>query len=147
MNATFYVLSDDDRKINKNLNVLSITLDLNIRADIDFINPRLLITRENFNQGFNYVYIEDWKAYYFITSITYMAKGVYDIRLHIDVLMTFRDTILSSEVLTSQSANLELYFNGGDWNSLVTKEVDTYESTVNLSADKSTILVAVGSVQ
>lgn len=88
---TLYKLSSDMRKLNKTLeNPLVKTIQ--IRTDIDIYNPMLLLT--DFDLSYNYMLWDN--RYYFINGAYYTANNVWRLSCHIDVLMTYKDVILSS---------------------------------------------------
>lgn len=145
MDVIFYNISDDERKINKTL-VDGITLDCNVRRDVDIYNPFFLVKKsDNFNpQDYNYI---GWhNKYYFIRDINYTAKGMFRIDTHIDVLMSYKDSILSATSLITQSTEIESFYNGGDYISKETFESTVYKSDVTLKDLKNIVLVTIGGV-
>lgn len=139
--VNFYKLSDDFRKINKTLEN-PLVKECNIRTDIDVYNPILLLS----DYDDVYDYFEWCGRYYFITGVLYMSNKIWRVTGHIDVLMSYKSEIMGSRVRTAESDNLELYYDGGDYQSLVKKEIETFDSNVTLSTEKQNILVGVGSV-
>lgn len=139
MNVTFFKMPDDDRKINKTLSG-GVTLDCDIRADIDIYDPVLLIRA--WDGGYNYI---QWNGrFYFITGVTYVARNTWEITTHIDVLMTYRDIILNADCLISQSSDVSPYYDGGDYESLLTFESEHYLSDVTVDNAETTVLVVIG---
>lgn len=60
----------------------------------------------------NYMYIEEFNRYYYITSIVSVAKNLWEIAGHVDVLMSFKDEIREQEAIILRNQynyNSELY--------------------------------------
>lgn len=100
----FYQFYGDSRELSKTLaNPLS--KSVNIRADIDIYNPILLL--QDFDCA-KYNYFSWDSRYYFINDIQYTANNIWRITSKIDVLMTYKDAILSStatKLTQSQNGN------------------------------------------
>lgn len=104
----------------------------------------MLLSNDNFTPDFNYFYIDDWKSYYFITNIEYTAQKIWQVESHIDVLMTFKNDILNATCHIRKTDNLNEYYNGGDYNSLVTKEIKHYYSDTALPLRETNVIMTVG---
>lgn len=139
MNITFYSITDDYRKVQKTLGE-GVSLNVDMRTDVDVFNPVFMI--KNFNRSYNYLQWND--KYYFITGIGYVGKNVWQIETDIDVLMTYKDTILNTTCLVTQSTKENPYFDGGDYLTDSNFEYDIYMSDVTLSDTENNILVTVG---
>lgn len=143
MELILYNVSDDERKINKTLEN-GLTLNVNVRRDVDVYNPFFLLKKTGaFNpSGYNYA---QWnEKYYFIRDILYTAKDVYRLETHIDVLMSYRDLILASTAKIKQSTTVNPYFDGGDYNTLVTEKTAVYFSDTKLPLKETNILMTIG---
>lgn len=139
--VNFYQLSDDYRKLDKTLEN-PLVKQCNIRTDIDIYNPILLL--HGYDSQYDYF---EWNGlYYFVTGATYMANKIWRVSSHIDVLTSYKTELKMSMVRTVQSANFDVYFDGGDYQSLVTKEIEVFNSNVSLPTTKENILVGVGSI-
>lgn len=55
--------------------------------------------------SFNYAYIEEWERYYFIRGINFVATNLIALSLHIDVLESFKSSILSTKAFISRNEN------------------------------------------
>lgn len=62
----------------------------------------------------NYMYIENFNRYYFITDFNIIRNGIIDISGHVDVLMTYADEILANPglILRSESNYSKLLDDG-----------------------------------
>ena len=69
----------------------------------------------------NYAYIDELHRYYFITDIISTSKDLFELRLHCDVLMSFRDEI----------KNLECYVERNEW----TFDKDLQDNEMTIKSD------------
>lgn len=87
---SFYKQSQDYRVLNKTLDN-PLVKQVNMRTDIDIYNPVLYL--QDFDTAYNYF---AWDSrYYFIQSAYYTAKQIWRLQCHIDVLMSYKDAILT----------------------------------------------------
>lgn len=71
--------------------------------DTEIVNPTLKLS--DFDEDkVNYVYIPSLRRYYFVSGVTY-SKGYYYVNLHVDVLMSFKDSIKKQTVVADRSAS------------------------------------------
>lgn len=112
MEITLYKTNDDNRKLNKTLtNATNKTVELLSEFNFDDLNIRLTGVTDTL--AFNYLYVPKLKKYYFITDATYKAKNTCIIACHIDVLMTFKDSLLKCKgLLNNFSQNKYPYSDG-----------------------------------
>ena len=102
---------------NSNTNVLNkkitlfVTLEFNLKADNSILQPILIL--KNYSEG-NYCYIKEFKRYYYITDIRVLTGGLYQLQLEIDVLMTYKDKIMTNPITTQKIVQIpnEVDFNG-----------------------------------
>lgn len=136
---TFFQSDNDSRKINKAL-TNGTDVNCNIRTDIDIYNPVLIL--RYFDDSWNYFKWDN--RYYFIRDKIYTADKIWQIQSHIDALMTYKDLILESTAKIRQSQNINPYFDGGDYNTLVTTDVELIYSNVKLPLGETNILMTIG---
>ena len=70
------------------------SVEIYLKDECSIINPTIRIKKDV--KKFNYMYIEPFKRYYFIDSITFGVDKLYIIKGSVDVLATYRESILSS---------------------------------------------------
>ena len=68
------------------------TLTGTLRSSCTVVNPVIRIEYSTMID-FNYVFIPQFKRYYFVTEINSVSKNVWDIALSVDVLMSFKEQI------------------------------------------------------
>ena len=114
MNVTLYTNLSPINKINKALTSLN-SYPITLRAECDVLNPTIQITAEiSFNA--NYMYIDNFGRYYFITDIKSIRNGVYEVTGRVDVLQTYASAILgNTAVIARQQNKYNVYLNDTDF--------------------------------
>ena len=97
MKVDFYNNQSNDNVINKTLTLVKsanivFRLSTNVKAPILIVHNELV-------DGVNYVGIEKFKRYYFIEHIEAYNNQLSKVFLTTDLLMTYQNEILNSEVL------------------------------------------------
>ena len=115
MTIRFYKNMSDKNHVDKSITQIGTDITGTLRDDCSVINP--VIQLENFT-GFNltecnYAYIVEFGRYYYINNITLKNK-LYEISMHVDVLMSYKDEIRSnSAVISRQEKSYNLYLQDG----------------------------------
>lgn len=142
MNIIFYKVSDSDNTINKTL-LSPKTETITLRKRVDISNPELLLKFDSTILDYNYCYIPDLERYYFMRSIDSINNQIWKVSLEIDVLETYKATILSSnaafrkQVEAGDYGNIQLETTGKE-------TVTEYDSNVTLVEGNTTILSVMG---
>lgn len=97
MTVNLYNVADDPRVLNKTLGT-SVNLNCELIYPSDLLNPRIKISASSFTPQLNYMYIQAFGRYYFITEVTYENGGAVTIQGKIDVLQTYGQAIKSLNV-------------------------------------------------
>ena len=98
MELQIYNNNSNTNVLNKNITLVS-TLDFSLKTDNSILQPVLIL--KNYSGG-NYCYIKKFKRYYYITDIKLMNGGLYQLQLEVDVLMTYKDIIMTNPISTSK---------------------------------------------
>lgn len=101
-------------RIDKDLTHLH-TYDCILKESTSIINPtiRLKATDVNVLKG-NYCYIPKFNRFYYINNVTNINADTWELSLHVDVLMSFRDDIITRHVVFNHSeSGYNLYLNDG----------------------------------
>lgn len=117
MVINFYKINSDKNQLNKVLENPTI-LECNVRTDIDFINPILLIKNYTIGQ-YNYLFVPEWNKYYFINSAEYTMNKIYKLNCEIDVLQTYKTELLANVLFDEQKIPFIDSFNSQGVNVLV----------------------------
>ena len=76
----------------------------NIKAPSDILNPTIEMSYNAYHVNINYCYIADFGRYYFIEN--YIIDGdTVILKLHVDVLYTYRAQILNANCIASRSSS------------------------------------------
>lgn len=103
MDMVLYNYSGDRRKINKYLASVATVNIIAITDDTNILRPTIIIDTRAFN--FNYVYIADFGRYYYVDNIKLMGGERIAIELSVDVLMSHKSAILSSQCIADRSSS------------------------------------------
>lgn len=104
MNIQLYVNNDEKNKINKTLSAVGNALNGSIKERSSVTDPIILIEYTD-PTSFNYAYIEEFDRYYFVTDVVVVGHNLIELRLSIDVLMSYRTQILSQNVIIDRNTN------------------------------------------
>ena len=106
----------DKNVVDKSITQLGSDLSGTIREDCSVIDPVIKIedyTGFNLTEA-NYAYIPDFGRYYFINNIVCLSDKIYELNMHVDVLMTYKEGIRSNTaVISRQENNYNLYLQDG----------------------------------
>ena len=144
MEIKLYITEDSDTVMNKDLTLIA-TFDIQMR-DTQNVSAPILILGEIAGvdlKAVNYAYIDEFKRYYFIRTITVGQNNIYTLAMECDVIETYKEDILNSSALISRRVAAGDY---GDMavSSEVRKEVEVFKSTRGFNEDKTIILSTVG---
>lgn len=142
MQVELYTSTDSPNVINKTLTKVR-EVNVIFRQMVDETAPVMILHKQNID-GCNYAYIPTFKRYYFIRDISNYNNVLARVTLTSDLLMTYKDTLLNSEVkITATEKPSYLSTN------LPTKTQTTVRktfSTVTLPTVNSIILTTVGGI-
>lgn len=143
MKLYLYSVNDGDNVINKSLGN-PIEINIMLKSDTDIINPVILLETVSGVDflGFNYCYIPELERYYFISSIRNINNRLWQLSCECDVLMTYKQDIISS------NARLWRSIKTGDYANIVVdtsviKTVSKHESDVSIDESERTIILTV----
>ena len=98
MELKIYNNNSNTNVINKNITLVD-TLNFNLKADNSILQPILIL--KNYSAG-NYCFIKEFNRYYYITDIRVLNGGLYQLQLEVDVLMTYKDEIMTKPITTQK---------------------------------------------
>lgn len=101
-------------KIGKDLTNL-LTVRGTLRKETSIIDPSIMIECDlSALTRCNYIYINEFKRYYFVNNITSIREGLVEFSCHVDVLETYKEQIrMNSAIIRRQENNWNLYLNDG----------------------------------
>ena len=98
---------------------------------------------------YNYMYIEDFKRWYFITDIININANMWEIHATVDVLYTYAYDIKSSYGVIDKSENesvSNLYYDDGSFIMDTRKDIEVKEFSGGFNTNGSYILICAGGV-
>lgn len=144
MELKLYAVNDGDNVINKSM-TLKTTMEINLKRDVDIINPRLILI-PNLPTGFsdiNYAEIPDLNRFYFVDNITNISGTLWQLDLSCDVLETYKADILASKARLYRNLKAGDYFDTALESSHITT-VAKYTSNKGISDSETIIMTTVG---
>ena len=141
MELILYTVDDSDNTIGKT-KTNGYTLNINLKADTDIVNPSILlmgISGVDF-RDFNYAHIPLLERYYFISGVGNVNNKMWRLNCECDVLETYKVEILAS------NARLKRQLKTGDYQNVfiessATKTVDTYLSDGGFTQGESSVIL------
>ena len=146
MELKLYALNDGENVINKKM-TLKTTMEINLKRDVDIINPRLILI-PNLPTGFsgiNYAEIPLLNRFYFVDSITNISSTLWQLDLSCDVLETYKADVLASKARFNRAIKTGDYYNANVDQSTL-KTITKHESNVSIADQSSMILTSVGEI-
>lgn len=142
MRIILYKTVSERIKINK---VLEEELELvgSLRDASSITTPSILLQMNPVD--YNYVYIPDFKRYYYINSITAMRNKAFLIDLKCDVLMSYRNEIKELEGVVSR-LNTGSQYSTRQITTEVLEDTRRIDYDYSFTEDGSYILIAKGGV-
>lgn len=117
MDIYLYNTADDDNVLNKTLTDELIISDVKLKNPVNINNPILslsskIVYDDGFGGGwtyetkdYNYAYIPEFERYYFIENITLQSNNINVLSLKVDVLKTYENEILNSDLYVEKEIN------------------------------------------
>lgn len=133
--------------INKDISIID-DVSATIKGALSVENPVLILQyKSDIQPNVNYVYIQEYNRYYFVTDIINLTGGRYEIHCKVDVLMSFKDDILNlSCIVDKQSSkdNANMYLDDGSFVVQSKEFVDTIDFPRGFNDNGEFILITAG---
>ena len=144
MQLRLYTVKDGKNVINKT-RTLKTTMEINLRRDVDIINPRLILITNSPTgfHGINYAVFTEHNRFYFVDSITRISAKLWQLDLSCDVLETYKADILASKARFYRNLKAGDYFDTALESSHITT-VAKYASNKGISDSETLIMTTVG---
>lgn len=112
-NISLYTISCDRKQIDKSKSwdkVVDITETFRVKQASSILNPQITLALSTIGEknyaSVNYAYVPEWGRYYFVDDITLENDSLLTLTLSVDVLMSYKDKILSSQQFISRAESL-----------------------------------------
>lgn len=113
MNIKFYTNLSEKNAITKNITLLD-DFTGTLREESSVIDPVITFTSLSNLSACNYAYIPEFGRYYFVDNVTCLRNNYYQVSMHVDVLMTYKDQILAnSAIIERNEIQYDLKINDG----------------------------------
>lgn len=96
MICTLYTNYSDNRVLDKRITQIA-EISGKIKGDCLMTSPTIIIQNRDMS-NVNYIYINDFNRYYYISEIKVMTGGVIELSCKVDVLMSFKTEIKQLKV-------------------------------------------------
>ena len=145
MTITLYKNESEKNKINKTLVTIA-TLTGTLRDSSSIVNPEIVIEYDN-PTGFNYCYIDSFNRYYFVTNITVINNKLLKLSLKVDVLESFKTSILTQNIIIDKStSNVDEYLPDNNLVVNVKTKTDIVNFPAGLLETGEFILITAGGI-
>lgn len=126
MNIELYYTPDENIVVYKNLtNQISFPNSV-AKGVIDVITPVIYLSTAVDVKTYNYCYISEFNRYYYITDVVAVRNGYWEIKLKVDVLMSYKDYLSSMQCIVKRSEqNNNTYLYDNENKTLAYKEIKT----------------------
>lgn len=102
MKYIFYKNFSDNRKLSKQLFTIKSINNAVRKVEKSIFEPTIEVAKDNSLNNCNYLYIEEFDRFYFITDIVDIGGNTYRITTKEDVLETFKNSILNLTCLVER---------------------------------------------
>ena len=110
MKIILYKSIADNRLLDKSSKITVIdTIDTaHIKDDTSIISPSIVLSYKKIStlRKCNYLYIPSMGRYYYVNDIVLKQGGLYELKCHVDVLMTYKGDIRNITTLILRQENL-----------------------------------------
>lgn len=145
MNITLCNSSSERNEVNKSISG-GVTFDCTLRAETSISDPSILLEFNGNLSQYNYCYIPDFQRYYYITDITSVRNNLWQVSCHVDVLMSFKNAILSSIAIIEETsvAGISNYLSNDVWVALSKDKTSIIPFASGLNSSGQYILITAG---
>lgn len=149
MQINLFTYPKEKNRINKSEYLTNrFALDGYLKNDTSIIEPIILIEKTNpALYDYNYLYIPEFKRYYFITNIKQVRHNLWEISAKVDPLYSFMTEILANKCIIQKAENspdANLYLNDGSFVTDARKYDEVIPFDNGLSLNGSYILICAG---
>lgn len=110
MTVIIYQNKSEGNVLDKDISQV-VQLNGTLRDGTSVLNPTIVVESDEVNIVWaNYIYIVEWGRFYFVNEIVNIRNNVWSFACHVDVLMTYKNTIRQqSGIIARQEFLYNLY--------------------------------------
>ena len=105
MQVALYTNNSENYRVTKSLTA-RYTENCTLKDGCSIEDPVILIQNANNISECNYMYIDDFGRYYYITDIISVRNGLWELHGHVDVLMSYATQIKGCSATLKRQENL-----------------------------------------
>lgn len=149
MQINLFTCTAENNRVDKT-NYLSnrFVLGGTFRNESSIQDPVILVEKTNPAEfHYNYMYIDEFKRWYYINDFITVRNHLWEIHAHVDVLYTWRAEIEQMECVIDKSeeeGKSNLYLDDGSFVTECRNNIDTIEFPYGLNENGSYILICAG---
>lgn len=145
MNITLKTCISENNRLSKSFSGSGESHSFDFKGESSVFNPTILIATSSNITGYNYAEISDFGRKYFITDITVIRAGLYQVELHVDVLSTYESQIRALTGVIRRNENLyNLYLDDNEFKVYNKEDIDTFQFPSGFSKSLEYVLATVG---
>ena len=134
----------DNNVVDKTVTTIS-TVSCALKDPTEMVNPVLRLAVDSVVSGANYCWIEALGRFYFIREKTQVTAGMVKLQLHVDVLMSFKESIRKSTALVEVTGNaINPYIESDIWTPDVRRTTHVKKFENGFNANPQYILMTAG---
>lgn len=151
MQINLFTCTAENERINKS-DFLSnrFTLEGTLKNNCSALDPIITVQKTNpAKYNYNYMYIEEFGRWYFITDIITLHNNIWEIHAHVDVLFTWRNDIITMEAVADKLedfTNSNVYYDDGSFIMDCRKDISVKEFPNGLNETGQYILICAGGI-
>lgn len=139
-----YNISDENNKLNKTLKNAITYDDCLIKENTSIIDPIIKIVSNDLH-NINYAYIKNFNRYYYVNDIVSLNNNLWELHLHVDVLMTYKEQILKlNAIIDRYEKSGNLYLNDNEYPIQQNSRVQIYNFDKSFSNEGKLLLTVSG---
>lgn len=146
MTVTLYTCTSENERLDKSSYLsggTSFSFDFKDQSSV--LNPSIIIGTSTSISALNYAYIDTFGRYYYIMEVIVLRADLYLLKLHADVLMTWRSQIRNCSAVCRRQENVNnMYLDDPEFKVYNNKQIDCYKFSSPFSKNLSYLLTVAG---
>ena len=146
----FKCIAENNRVDKTNYLTNRFAINGTIRDNCSVVDPVIIIEKTNPSKfDYNYLYIEEFKRWYYINDYISIRNNLWELHAHVDVLYTWRADIKNMTCVADKLENQaegNVYFDDGSFIMDCRNAIEVKEFPNGLNENGSYILICAGGV-
>ena len=143
MELTLYATKSAPNAIDKDFDpeTPAMTVKGTLRERTSLVDPVLWVKADA--RGYNYARIEEFGRWYFIDAVQSVSNGLWEIRLHVDVLKTYAEQIRTLQATRTRGATVDPLSDAANYPISAKSSARWFDFPYTFSESNKMVLVAV----